>query len=31
VGSAIGVMMVLMLLVVSVFYIRQMIKQLDEA
>jgi N,N'-diacetylchitobiose transport system permease protein len=31
VGSAIGVMMVLMLLVVSVFYIRQMIKQLDAA
>ena len=31
VGSAIGVMMVLMLLVVSVFYIRQMIRQLDEA
>ena len=31
VGSAIGVMMVLMLLIVSVFYIRQMIKQLDEA
>lgn len=31
VGSAIGVMMVLMLLIVSVFYIRQMIRQLDEA
>ena len=28
VGSAIGVMMVLMLLVVSVFYIREMIKQI---
>ncbi len=31
VGSAIGVVMVLMLLIVSVFYIRQMIRQLDEA
>ncbi len=31
VGSAIGVTMVLMLLVLSVFYIRAMIKQLDEA
>jgi N,N'-diacetylchitobiose transport system permease protein len=31
VGSAIGVVMVLMLLFFSVFYIRQMIKQLDEA
>jgi N,N'-diacetylchitobiose transport system permease protein len=31
VGSAIGVVMVLMLLVFSVVYIRQMIKQLDEA
>ncbi len=30
-GSAIGVIMVLMLLVVSVFYIKRMIKQLDEA
>ena len=31
VGSAIGVMMVLMLLIVSVFYIRRMIRQIDEA
>ncbi len=30
VGSAIGVMMVLMLLFFSVFYIRQMIKQIDQ-
>jgi N,N'-diacetylchitobiose transport system permease protein len=30
-GSAIGVIMVLMLLIVSVFYIRRMTKQLDEA
>jgi len=31
VGSAIGVMMVVMLLFVSVFYIRRMIRQIDEA
>jgi N,N'-diacetylchitobiose transport system permease protein len=31
VGSAIGVIMVLMLMVVSVFYIKRMIAQLDEA
>lgn len=31
VGSAIGVVMVLILLVVSVFYIRRMIRQIDEA
>ena len=30
-GAAIGVIMVLMLLVVSIFYIKRMIKQLDEA
>lgn len=30
-GAAIGVIMVLMLLIVSVFYIKRMIKQLDEA
>lgn len=31
VGSAIGVIMVLMLMVVSIFYIKRMIAQLDEA
>lgn len=30
-GAAIGVIMVLMLLIVSVFYIKRMIKELDEA